>query len=131
MTDTLKSTCEQCPHLNNPQLDFIPDKFPRNRETILRDLQELVTAASLELEKTVVILSGSILEAILYSFIQSQESNIADRKGSFTFKPTSSLEGFINTFNGNFGKVLPGVALPDSVIEYRNVVHFDREINSA
>jgi hypothetical protein len=131
MTDTLKSICEQCPHLNNPQLDFIPTKFPRHKETILRDLQELVIAASSELEKTVVILSGSILEAVLYSFIQAQQDYIVGFKGSFTFRPKDSLENFIRTFNGNFGKVLPGVALPDSVIDYRNVVHFNREINSA
>jgi hypothetical protein len=131
MTDTLKSICEQCPHLNNPQLEFIAAEFPRQKETIRRDLRELVAAASIDLEKTVVILSGSILEAVLYSFIQSQESNIANRKGSFTFRPTASLEGFINTFNGNFGQILPRVELPDSVIEYRNVVHFNREINSA
>jgi hypothetical protein len=131
MTDTLKSICEQCPHLNNPQLDFIPAKFPRHRETILRDLKELVAAASGELEKTVVILAGSILEGVLYSFIQSQENYIAELRGAFTFKPTDRLEGFINTFNGNLGKILPKVALPDSVVEYRNVVHFNREINGA
>ncbi len=131
MTDTLKSICEQCTHLNDPQLDFIPAEFPRQRETILRDLKELVSAASIELEKTVVILAGSILEAVLYSFIQSQETYIAGRRGAFTFKPEHGLANFINIFNGNFRDVLPGVALPDIVVDYRNLVHFNREINSA
>jgi predicted component of type VI protein secretion system len=49
MTDTLKSICGQCPHLNNPQLDFIPEDLRRLKEIILRDLKELVSTASSEL----------------------------------------------------------------------------------
>jgi hypothetical protein len=41
MTDTLKSLCEECRHINNPCLDFVPDGLLRYKEIILRDLAEL------------------------------------------------------------------------------------------
>ncbi|MGH9814086.1 MAG: hypothetical protein ACRD4T_13220 [Candidatus Acidiferrales bacterium] len=130
MTDTLKSICGQCVHLNNPQLDFVPAELLRHREIIVRDLGELVSAASLELEKTVVILSGSILEAVLYSFLQAQESYIAQRRGTFTFDPEQSLENYVSIFNKWFSDALPQVVIPDFVIGYRNIVHVNRELNS-
>ncbi|MGB7621954.1 MAG: hypothetical protein WBN92_06350 [Terriglobia bacterium] len=130
MTDTLKFICEQCIHLHNPQLEFIPAQFPRYREIILRDLRELVSAASTELEKTVVILAGSILEAILYGFIQGQEEFIAGRRGTFTLNPKHGLQGFVNIFNRYFGNVYPGVQLPDIVVNYRDLIHFNNEINN-
>ena len=46
MTDTLRSICEQCIRLNNPQLDFIPEHLARQKEIIRRDLVELVSAAA-------------------------------------------------------------------------------------
>ncbi len=130
MTDTLKSICEQCTHLNKPQLDFIPAGFTRHREAILRDLTELVSAASEEHEKTVVILGGSILEAILYSFLQGQEAYIAKRRGTFTFNPNQNLENYISIFNRWFRDALPNVTLPDFVADYRDLVHINRELNS-
>jgi hypothetical protein len=74
MTDTLKSICDQRTHLKNPQLDFIPSDFARDREILTRDLRELTSAAAAENEKTVVILAGGILEAILYSFIHDRSA---------------------------------------------------------
>lgn len=130
MTDTLKSICEQCTNLNNPQLDFIPADLTRHRETILRDLKELVSAASTELEKTVVILAGSILEAVLYSFLQGQEAYIAGRRGTFTFDREQSLENYINIFNRWFRDILPNALLPNLVVGYRDLVHVNRELNS-
>ena len=130
MTDTLKSICEQCTHLNKPQLDFIPAEFVRHREAILRDLTELVSAASEEREKTVVILAGSILEAILYTFLRGQEAYIAKRRGTFTFDPNQSLESYVSIFNRWFRDVLPNVILPDFVVDYRDLVHINRELNS-
>ena len=130
MTDTLKSICEQCINLNNPQLDFIPAELTRHRETILRDLKELVSAASIELEKTVVILSGSILEAVLYTFIQGQEAYIKNLDGAFTFDPRATLQRFMNIFNRYFRRVLPSVVLRDIVADYRDLIHVNRELNS-
>lgn len=69
MTDTLKSVSAQCVHLLRPQLDFIPEESPRHREIILRDLQELISAASLEQTKTVIVLAGCLFESVLYCFI--------------------------------------------------------------
>lgn len=131
MPDTLKSICEQCPHLNNPQLDFIPSELTLHREIILRDLRELVSAASEGREKTVVVLAGTVLEAVLYSFIQSQQNYIAQRRGAFTFDPESSLQNYVRIFNRWFRDAMPGVLLPDVIVEYRNLVHFNRELNSA
>ncbi len=130
MTDTLKFICEQCTRLNNPQLDFIPAQFTRHREVVLRDLGELVSAASEEHEKTVVILGGSILEAVLYSFLQGQEAYIAERRGTFTFDPNKSLENYVSIFNRWFRDVLPNVVLPDYVVDYRDLVHINRELMS-
>jgi hypothetical protein len=126
MTDTLKSICEQYTHLNNPQLDFIPDK--RQREIILRDLKELVSAASAELEKTVVILAGSLLEAILYSFLHSQESFIAQRRGTFAFPAEAKLQNYVDIFNRWLSVLLPNVDLPNVVVDYRNLVHIENEL---
>jgi hypothetical protein len=130
MTDTLRSICEQSTHLNNPQLDFIPDNLPRHKEIILRNLKELIAAASAELEKTVVILAGSTLEAILYSFIQSQESYIAGRRGEFTFNPEHSLQNYVSIFNRWFRGQFPAAQLPDFIVDYRDLVHLNRELNS-
>jgi len=130
MTDTLKSICEQCIHLNNPRLDFIPSELERHKATILRDLKELVSAASAELEKTVVVLAGSVLESILFSFIQGQESYIAMRRGRFTFDPDQSLEAYKNIFNRWFLGPIPNATLPDFIVDHRNLVHINRELNS-
>src|SRR2546428_10952529 len=99
MTDTLKSICEQCTHLNNPQLDFIPGHLARKKEINRRDLVALVSAAGAGLEKTVAALAGSILEAVLYTIIQGQEAYIAKRRGDFSFNPEHSLQNYMSIFN--------------------------------
>jgi hypothetical protein len=125
MTDTLKSICEQCTHLHNPQLDFLPEEFQRPREIILRDLQELTSAASFEREKTVIMLAGGLFEAILYCFIQAQNNYIVARRGSFTFDPEHGLENYVSIFNKWFSDVL---TIPDSIVGYRDMVHINREL---
>ncbi len=130
MTDTLKSICEQCIRLNNPQLDFIPVESARQKAIILRDVRELVSAAHAEQEKAVVVLAGSILEAVLHGFIQGQESYIAARRGEFKFDPEQGLENFKNIFNRWFSNVVPEAMLPDTIVDYRNLVHINRELTS-
>lgn len=125
MADTLKSTCEQCIHLSQPRLEFIPQNLQREREIIQRDLNELVSAATLGNEKTVVILAGTLFESVLFLFIQAQSTNIADRRGSFTFDPEHSLDNFVRIFNRWFGHLL---ILPDAIIDYRNIVHINHEL---
>ncbi|HXZ40822.1 MAG TPA: hypothetical protein VEG68_08775 [Terriglobales bacterium] len=98
---------------------------------ILRDIRELVAAASAELEKTVAILAGSVLEGILYTFIKSQENYIAERRGVFVFDPNHSLQNYVSIFNKWFRDVLPNVVIPDIVVDYRDLVHINRELNSA
>lgn len=130
MTDTLKSICAQCTRLNNPLLDFIPDDLPRHKEIVRRDLAELVTAASAGLEKTVVVLSGVIFESVLYSFLQAQQSYIAQRSGAFSFNPGHGLQNYMSIFNKWFRDQLPDAQLPDVIVDYRNLVHINRELNS-
>ena len=125
MTDTLKSICEQCIHLRNTQLEFIPAELQRQREIILRDLNELVSAASLEREKSVIVLAGGLFESILYSFIQSQSDSIAARRGSFTFDPEHNLDNYVSIFNRWFSTV---VTLPDAIVGYRDMVHINQEL---
>ena len=126
MTDTLKSICEQCVHLLNPNLDFIPAEPQRQREIILRDLRELVSAASLEQAKSVVVLAGCLFESVLYCFIQSQAGYIALRRGElFTFNPDHSLGNYISVFNRYFSTVF---AIPDIVVGYRDMVHINQEM---
>lgn len=129
MTDTLRSICEQCTHLNNPRLDFIPPTLTRHKEIILRDLRELVAVASDEHEKACVTLAGSVLEAILFSFLQGQEIQIAGRRGRFTFDPNQSLQNYLEIFNKWFGRDFPTLELPDILVDYRNLVHFNRELS--
>jgi hypothetical protein len=131
MTDTLRSICEQSSHLNNPRLDFIPDNLARHKQIILRDLRELVSVASSEYEKAVVMLAGSILEAILYSFLQGQETRISERRGgAFTLYPEKGLQYYLDTFNRWFRKDFPKLQLPDGLVDCRDLVHFHRELNS-
>ena len=125
MTDTLKSICEQCTHLHNPQLEFIPAGLERQREIILRDLNELASAASLEREKSVIVLAGGLFESILYSFIQTQSDSIAARRGSFTFDSEQSLDNYVSIFNRWFSTI---VALPDVIVGYRDMVHINQEL---
>ena len=125
MTDTLKSICEQCAFLLNPQLEFVPQESQRQQEIILRDLRELISAASLEHEKSVTVLSGCLFESVLYTFIQGQRSYIAARRGSFTFNPEHNLDNYVSIFNRWFSDVL---AIPDSIVGYRDMVHINREL---
>ncbi|HEY6350073.1 MAG TPA: hypothetical protein VI636_11760 [Candidatus Angelobacter sp.] len=126
MTNTLKSICEQCVHLLNPQLDFIPEQPERHREIILRDLKELVSAASMEQSKTVVVLAGCIFEGVLYCFIQSQLAYIMLRRGGpFTFRPEHSLRNYVEIFNRYFSNVL---SIPDLLVGYRDMVHINQEL---
>jgi hypothetical protein len=130
MTDTLKSICEQCAFLKNPRIDFVPAQFGRHRETILRDLRELVLAASVEAEKTVVILCGSLFEAVLYTFLQSQLGFIEQFRGEpFSLDLESSLQYFVNIFNKYFKRPIPNAVIPDFIVGYRDLVHINREMN--
>ena len=127
MTDTLKFTCERCPRLQSPQLEFLPESFQRQREIILRDLRELVSAASHGHEKTVVVLAGCLFESILFCFIQSQSDYVAARYSlPFTFNPEHSLKNFVNVFNRFFAGSVP---IPDIVVDYRDIVHIKQELN--
>lgn len=130
MIDTLRSICEQSTHLNNPRLDFIPAKLTRHKEIILRDLRELVSVASNEYEKACVMLAGSVLEAILFSFLQGQETQIAERRGGFTFDPDQSLQNYLDIFNRWFRSDFPNLQLPDMLVDYRDLVHFNRELSA-
>lgn len=125
MTDTLKSICEQCIHLHEPQLDFIPAGAARQREIVSQDLKMLVSAAIREEDKGVILLAGSLFEAILYSFIQAQSDYIAVRRGSFTFNPDHDLGNYVNIFNRWFSDIL---TIPDTTVEYRDMVHINREL---
>ncbi len=129
MTDTLKSICEQCSQLNTPQLDFIPPELLRHREIIRRDLRELIFAASNELQRSVVLLAGSLLEAVLFSFLSGQESYIAAIRGTaFVFDPNMSLQNYKEIFNRFFGRAIPGSELPDLIVQYRDTVHINQEL---
>ncbi len=126
MTDTLRSICEQSTHLNNPRLDFLPANLARHKEIIVRDLRELVSVASSEHEKACATLAGSILEAILFSFLLWQEAQIAARRGSpFTLDPEENLQGCLNIFNRWFRSEFPNLDLPDRLVGYRDLVHLN------
>ena len=95
MTDTLRSIYEQCSQLKAPQLDFIPRELSRHREIIRRDLRELVIAATNELERSVVLLIGSLFESVLFSFLSGQETYIGAIRGSaFAFDPNMGLQNY-------------------------------------
>jgi len=132
MTDTLKSICDQCTHLRKAELDFISLEFARHKQIILRDLEELISAASLENEKTVVVLAGSLIESVLYSLVQCQQEYISWRRGSpFQFNPDHSLANYVEVFNRYFRDVIPDVSLPDYIVSYRNLVHINHELSMA
>jgi len=127
MTDTLRSFCEQCTYLNNPQLDFVSGA--QQRQIILRDIRALVSAASAELEKTVTILGGSIIESVLSCFLKDREDFIREQRGGvFQFPPQADLQDCVNLFNLWFRDLLPNVDLTNAV-DYRNLVHIDNELN--
>ncbi len=129
MTDTLKSICEQCSQLSTSQLDFIPAGAARHKEIIRRDLNELLVAASAELPRSVVLLAGSILESVLFSFLSGQETYIATIRGApFLFDPNMSLQNYKEIFNRFFGRAIPGSGLPDLIVEYRDIIHINREL---
>ena len=132
MIDTLRSICEQSTHLNNPRLDFLPANLARLKEIILRDLQELVSVSSSEHEKACAILAGSILEAILFSFLQWQVPQISVRRGRpFALNPTKqNLQDYLSIFNRYFGSEFPNLQLPNGLVDYRNLVHFNRELSA-
>jgi hypothetical protein len=75
------------------------------------------------------MLAGSVLEAILFSFLQGQETQIAARRGRFKFDPDQNLQNYLDIFNKWFGRDFPNLELPDILVDYRNLVHFNRELN--
>jgi hypothetical protein len=132
MTDTLKSLCEECRHINNPCLDFVPDGLLRYKEIILRDLAELVLAASNESEKSVVALAGSVLEAVLFVFLKTQEvPYLKGRRGAeFKLRPEWRLRKLVQIFKKDFVVVLPSFPrdlLADEVVSQRNLIHAGQE----
>jgi hypothetical protein len=129
MTDTLRSICEQCSQVNAPQLDFIPPELLRHKEIIRRDLRELVAAANNELERSVVLLAGSLLESVLFSFLRGQEAYISAIRGAaFAFDPQMSLQNYKDIFDRYFGRAIPGSQLPDIIVDYRDTIHINREL---
>ena len=129
MTDTLRSICEQCSRLSAPQLDFVPPASARHKEIIERDLRELVTAANNERDRSVVLLAGSLLESVLFSFLKGQETYISAIRGRpFVFDPNLSLQNYKEIFNRFFGRAIPGSELPDLIVEYRDTIHINREL---
>ncbi|GEM_PF-2287165 len=131
MTDTLKSICEQCGNIVNPQLDFIPQRLNLYRTIIERDLKQLVFAASLEMDKAVVLLAGSIFEAVLHSFIQAHAIDIEiDRAGvPFKFDPESRLQKCVHIMKVYFARKIQNLDLLDSMARDRNLVHINQEIS--
>jgi hypothetical protein len=125
MIDTLKSICEQCAHLRDPKLEFIPEESQRQKEIILRDLGELVTSAFNEQDRSVVLLAGGLFEGLLYSFIQSQSEYISERRGGFMFRPEHDLGNFVSIFNTWFSDLS---RIPDTVVRYRNTIHINCEL---
>jgi hypothetical protein len=134
MTDTLKSICEQCTHLNNPQLDFIPEDLQRYKKIIRRDLAELVLAASHGLEKSVVALAGSLLEAVLYCYLKSQEFIVSRRHTEpIVLSSEEGLQTYVNIFRRfrrYFSSELSADLLPPVAVDYRDLIHIDREVSS-
>jgi hypothetical protein len=129
MTDTLRSTCEQCPYLNAPQLDFVPSTKTRHIEIIRRDLNELVFVSSSELPKAVVLLAGSLLETVLFCFLSGQETYITAIRGArFEFDPNMSLQNYKEIFNKYFRRAIPGSDLPDFIVSYRDTTHINKEL---
>ena len=129
MTDTLKSICEQCSQLNAPKLDFIPPGLTRQNKIIRRDLWELVVAANNELDRSVVLLAGSLLESVLFSFLSGQETYMSAIRGTpFIFDPEMSLRNYKEIFNRYFGRPIPGSQLPDFIVDYRDAIHINREL---
>jgi len=81
------------------------------------------------MEKTVVILAGSLFETVLFAFIASQQAYIVRRRGAFSLDPNNAtLENYKNIFNRWFSDALPAAVLPDFIVDYRNLVHVNREI---
>lgn len=132
MTDTLRSICEQCSQLNAPQLDFVPAELERHKTIVVRDLRELVTAANSELEKATVLLAGSLIESVLFTFLMGQASYISAIRGRpFIFDPEMSLQNYKEIFNRYFGRAIRGSQLPDLTVEYRDTIHINRETAAA
>jgi hypothetical protein len=130
MTDTLKSICEQCPQLNSPQLEFVPSTATRHAEIIRRDLRELVSAASANLPKAVILLAGSLLESVLFCFLSGQETYMTAIRGAeFLFDPSMSLQNYKEIFNKYFRRAIPGADLPDFIVDYRDTTHINRELS--
>ncbi len=134
MTDTLKSISEQSTRLNNPQLNFIPTELLRYEEVIRRDLAELVLAASYGLQKSVVALAGSLLEATLYCFLKSQEFIVSKRHTKpLVVSSEEGLQTYINIFRRfrrYFAFELPADLLPQTAVGYRDLIHVHNEISA-
>jgi len=69
------------------------------------------------------------MESVLFSFLSGQESYIETIRGArFQFNPDMSLQNYKEIFNKYFGGAIPGSALPDLIVEYRDTIHINREL---
>lgn len=76
------------------------------------------------------MLSGSILEAVLYGFLKGQIGYLSVRRGaSFSLKPDGSLQHYLEIFNRHFKDLFPPGFLPDIAADYRDLVHVNRELS--
>jgi hypothetical protein len=69
------------------------------------------------------------MESVLFTFIQTNQAVIVARRGRFTFDPEHSLQNYLSIFNRWFRREFPNLELADLIVEHRDLVHFNREVN--
>jgi hypothetical protein len=93
-------------------------------------LRELLSVASSEHVKACVTLAGSIIEAVLLTFLLWQEARIAALKPGFTLDPTRGLRYYLGIFDDCFREDFPNLQFSNEVASFRDFVHINRELRA-
>lgn len=100
------------------KINFIKDSY--KRKIIFRDVEQAFILAQHNFNKPAVILSGSVIEELLRLYLVHKK----------TTPPKDNFDGYIQACQSN-GLLKSGVQrLTDSVRQFRNFVHLEKEVSS-
>lgn len=116
---------ESLAEIRQSALEFVSDD---SFQAILRrDLEELVSAVSANLNKSVAMLAGSIMEAVLVDIIGRRPDLAQSYMGKKKFPADASLDKLIEIAVAESLLDSLAMSLVSSIKDYRDLIHPDRE----
>ncbi len=116
---------ESLAEVRQSALDFVSDQALQ--AILRRDLEELVSAVSAGLDKSVAMLAGSIMEAVLVDVIDRRPDLAQGYMGKKKFPSDASIDKLVEIAVAENLLDSLATSLVDSIKDYRDLIHPDRE----